>query len=79
MSPPPPIARTREHDIIATKDETAMIVSYIDYRPTRPPLLTRWHASSTIAQPALFQTKIDPHARRALSSRFVELFSPASA
>jgi hypothetical protein len=30
---------THEHDIIATKDDTAMIVTYIDYRPTRPPLL----------------------------------------
>ncbi len=28
---------THEHDIIATKDDTAIIVSYIDYRPTRPP------------------------------------------
>jgi Domain of unknown function (DUF4389) len=30
---------THEHDIIATKGDTAMIVSYIDYRPARPPLL----------------------------------------
>jgi hypothetical protein len=30
---------THEHDIIATKNDTAMIVTYIDDRPARPPLL----------------------------------------